>query len=143
MAKNKIDDDFFKKSDELYSDEELIHFGKIQWGTYEGKRLYFSEIPESHLINIVDHISKVPTLFSKNFRDNVLNYALKIRKIPYSKILKGQIPHINDKGETAILEVDEDSQTARLKILSKTKNKKSKVKKKNLVKKKVVTKKKP
>lgn len=123
MDNNKNEDDFFKDSDELYSDDELIHFGKIQWGTYEGKRLYFSDIPENHLINIVDHVSKVPTRFSKNFRDNVLNYAIKIRKIPYSKILKGQVPHINEKGEKAIMEVNEDTQIARLKILSKPKKK--------------------
>jgi len=103
---------FNKHHTELFTDDELIHFGSVKWGTYEGKVLTFETIPEAHLINIIDHISNLPTRFEKNFRDNVLNYALKIRKIPLSKIMKGQKPHVNSRGQKAILKINEDNQTA-------------------------------
>lgn len=115
---------FHKHHNELFTDDELIHFGDVKWGTYENKYLTFATIPELHLINIIDHINNLPTKFNKNFRDNVLNYAVKIRKIPLSKILKGQTPHINAKGQKAILKVDEATQKATLKIIKPTKKKK-------------------
>ena len=105
-----------------YTLNELIEFGeKKQWKSYEGKSLSFSEIPENHLINICDHVRKLHTKFSKEFADQLLSYAVKIRKIPFSKIEQGQIPHIDNEGNLAVLEIDEEHQTAQKKILKSNK----------------------
>lgn len=107
--------------------EYLKEFGKTEkWKNYEGKVCTFDELTDFHLINIVDHVSKLPLTFSAEFRKNVLEYALKIRCIPYETILKGQAPHTRADGKKALIVVDEENQKASIVFVEKPASKKRK-----------------